>query len=458
MRHGITSVLAMLYLVLFAALSLGFYAQTNLASEISANERRTTEALVAADSGIAFVRFHLSSVAMPPGLSAGKAFEELGMQLQDRLEPTPNFTGLSVYAGTDEIRIPASGYVTLDNVGGGHKFRLTLRRDATDGQIVITSAGVTGSAVSIARGIEVKFARVDNPSTIWGFGVAAKGPITLSGGIINGSPDASRGKILVDNLLSTAGITMSGSAVISDSVSLVNPSGTVSGSGKIGNITVPSSWPITRGVPEPEFPGVDPSPYVNYLATQTVTILTGNPTTTNIDNVRIKASANPTFKAGSLIRGVILVESPNKVSIPGGCTIQGVIVAANPTAVGTNQIIFSGGSTVEGPELLPASFGAITTMTGGSILAPNFAVTMSGGSTSFGGTILCSSLGLSGGSGGSTAGSVIMTTAASQTWSGGSGFTLTGTGDSKKPVGVSFTGHYEPIRGTYLEVQPCPGQ
>jgi hypothetical protein len=451
-RRGVTSLLAMLYLVIFSALAVGFYGATTTSAQVSGNERRAYESLVAADSGVKFVRYHLSGVRIPPGLTPAKAFEELGMQLHERLDTQTNFATCPIYCGASEIRIPDAGYVALDRAG--HKFRVSIKFDPADGTLILNSVGAAGSATSLAKAIQQTFARVEDPSVLWGFGVASRGPLTLSGGIVKGVDDASRGSVLVDNLASTAGISMSGSALISGSVSLVNPAGTVSGGGTIGTFTTPATWPVTKGVPEPIFPSVDPSPYVNYLATQTVTILTGNPAVTNLDNVRIKASANPTFKAGSYIRGVILIESPNKVSIPGGCTIEGVIVAYTPTAGGTNQIVFSGGSAVKGPENLPDSFGAIKYMGGGSILAPNFAVTMSGGSTSFGGTLLCSSLGLSGGSGGSTAGSVIMTTTVSQTWSGGSGFTFTGTGASKKPIGVQFTGHYEPVGTTYLEVQP----
>ena len=36
----------------------------------------------------------------------------------------------------------------------------------------------------------------------------------------------------------------------------------------------------------------------------------------------------------------------------------------------------------------------------------------------------------------------------------GSGFTFTNRGASRKRVGVTFTGHYEAIPGTYLEFAP----
>src|SRR5687768_5755677 len=58
-RRGVTSVLAMLYLLLFSALALGFYAQTNLSVQIVRGEFKSGEAQVATESGLRFIRFHL---------------------------------------------------------------------------------------------------------------------------------------------------------------------------------------------------------------------------------------------------------------------------------------------------------------------------------------------------------------------------------------------------------------
>src|SRR5512132_3287882 len=101
--RGITSILAMLYLMLFSAMALGFYAQVIMSVQTSASEQRCLEALAAAQSGVHFVRYHLSDVAMPPALTPDRAFEELGMQLCDRLNGSANMAGGSVYADPSEI-------------------------------------------------------------------------------------------------------------------------------------------------------------------------------------------------------------------------------------------------------------------------------------------------------------------------------------------------------------------
>jgi hypothetical protein len=250
---------------------------------------------------------------------------------------------------------------------------------------------------------------------------------------------------------------MSGSAAISGKVEFTTTTAGVSGSGSIGGTTVAADWPIKKGVPAPEFPGVNPQPFIDYMVGRE-TLITGSASLASYSNIRIKAGCNANLSGGPTIKGVVLIETPNKVTFSGGANIEGVVVVVNTTdATSTNEIIFSGGGTMKGPEGLdPAVYGPLVNMGGSSILAPNFKLTMTGGSASFGGTIIAKSIGLSGGSGGSSNGSVISMSTASTTWSGGSGFTLGTLASTKKPFGVEFTGHYEPACASYREFTPAP--
>jgi hypothetical protein len=94
-------------------------------------------------------------------------------------------------------------------------------------------------------------------------------------------------------------------------------------------------------------------------------------------------------------------------------------------------------------------------LTGAAILAPNFGLTLTGGSATFGGSVMVKSVSLSGGSGGAVSGTVIAYGTASTTFSGGSGFTFTQTGATKIPTtGVHFQGHFCPVAASYQEVSP----
>src|SRR6476469_6796889 len=87
-RRGVVSIMAMLYMVIFSVMALGFYAATTTASQVSSNERRAQAALLAAESGTQFLRYHLSALDINAGLTADKIFEKVYQQLADRLEPT----------------------------------------------------------------------------------------------------------------------------------------------------------------------------------------------------------------------------------------------------------------------------------------------------------------------------------------------------------------------------------
>src|SRR5688500_7342568 len=58
-RRGTACVLAMTFLVLLSALSLGFYASTTMSSQIASNEDRLLTARLSAESGMEFMRYQL---------------------------------------------------------------------------------------------------------------------------------------------------------------------------------------------------------------------------------------------------------------------------------------------------------------------------------------------------------------------------------------------------------------
>jgi hypothetical protein len=188
-RRGIASVLAMLYMVIFAALALGFYATVSIAAQLSANERRGTEAQFAVESGIQFLRYHLNAVNIPGGLTSDQAFEELYMQLAGRLEPTGNLGGKklgyrpSAPGNPGEIRIPDLAPDRISFTANGPGFRAVI----TDSTPNVTVKFV-GSAGSTARAVKLTFQRAPKPYVLVGIN-----GVTLSGGAYTDSYDASKG-------------------------------------------------------------------------------------------------------------------------------------------------------------------------------------------------------------------------------------------------------------------------
>src|SRR5215472_2582900 len=86
--RGITSAMAMLFLVLFATLSLGFYASVTTSVQVANNDRRNARALLAAESGVQFMRYDLANVYI--NQTSPDPMGELYTQLQSRLGSTSN--------------------------------------------------------------------------------------------------------------------------------------------------------------------------------------------------------------------------------------------------------------------------------------------------------------------------------------------------------------------------------
>src|SRR3954452_15868901 len=76
-RRGITSAIAMIFLVTMALMALGFYAMTTTATQLSKNDRRTAKSLMAAESGIQFMRNRLAHVNIPAGTASANLLTEL---------------------------------------------------------------------------------------------------------------------------------------------------------------------------------------------------------------------------------------------------------------------------------------------------------------------------------------------------------------------------------------------
>src|SRR5688572_126053 len=76
-RRGVVCIVAMLFLVLFAVLALGFYAATAMSMQLSANERSAHSSQIAAESGMQFIRYQLDALDIPADRPPAQVFEEV---------------------------------------------------------------------------------------------------------------------------------------------------------------------------------------------------------------------------------------------------------------------------------------------------------------------------------------------------------------------------------------------
>ena len=454
-------ILALLYLVLFSAIALGFFAQTNLGAQVSTNEEYVLEAQVASESGLQFLRYQLSRVTIDVTVPGDQIFERIYNQLSARLEGTPNMgtqiVGYVPTPGAKAINIPslANQYIPLKS--DGTQFRATIT-ELAGGRIRVASTGrARGGAV--ARSIAMDF--IESPKrAVMDYGVATRGTVELNArSAIRGATDPTRGKVFSTYTSVSKPIQMNGSAtaLISGHVYLTHLTGSVGGSGTIAGESTPSNWGpyIHANTPAPEFPVADPQPFIDYLVGRE-TLITGNNSASYLANIRIKAGCNPTLSGGGTYEGVILIEAPNQVTFTPGCTIRGVIVVANPTeATATNKITFNGATVFQGTQTLSDAFGSLKTLTGSSIVAPNFQVDFAGASGSvLSGATLVKGLSLSLNSV-MTFNIPVLATGTGLTYlSSDSVIKIAGDPPASIPAGFRFSHSYAPHPATYLEVAP----
>ena len=471
-RRGVASVMAMLFMVVFSALALGFYAATTTASQVADNEKRSASAQSAAESGFQFLRYHLAGLDIPPGLTNEQLFEEVCMQLEGRLNNTGNLNGgeIGYDPGLSTILIPATGYVKLDP-GGAQQFKVTITRA---GDQLITKVTGRSGAHTFGRAIELKFSKAKNASSIFNFGVASNGRVLTSGkSTVTGLTDKTKGSILSTSADSVP-VVLEGKYVSGD-ISLVNTTGSVQlGSGiAVGDPPTTShaaiqQYHVHKGVPEPKFPYVDTNVYGQYAKTY------WDGKSTVLENIRIPAGTVYDFNGNTVIRGVLFIEGSSKLTFSGNVDIQGVIVTDNnapppvydvdpmsgkPTTVVNNVLEFTGSVTARPMDdakypLTGAQFEEVKKLKGAFILAPTYLVRMWGNFATVGGTVVAAQFKMGGDAQGTIAGSVIqMDKMVPTTIDGSADVVIASTGTTEYPPGISFGEHYTPVPGSYLEVR-----
>jgi hypothetical protein len=472
-----TSVLAMLYLILFSSLAVGFYAATNTAVQVSANERHARQAMLSTESSMELMRLVLGNVEIPPNTPSDQMWGKLCDQVAAQIDRTSNFgnaTIVSPGAGAASWTLPA---MTLP---GGGQATITLAPHDTNVETVdVVAYGLepdlrtdkTKGNSPLHRKIQVTFKKGPRASDIFDYGVASKSAISMSG---NAQITGAAGQLARGSVLSATGnavpLSMTGKPSISGDFSYTNttvdPATLPVGNGSIAGYKSSDAKfadHVHAGVREPEFPTIDTSSFEKFVPASNAapgpSLIAFDPgTRKNFTNIRIKAGVNPSFAAGTIIQGVVYVETPNKITFTGGVIIQGVIVVMNGAANDPNNpntIKFGGNVTHQGVETLPDSgaFAGLPKLSGSFLLAPTFAVTMTGNSNNVGGTIVTSKLDISGTAGANVKGTVINLDDTAVNMTGTSDIIIQASGADHYPAGVTFGSHFTPDAKTYVELQ-----
>lgn len=460
-RRGLSSVLAMLYLVLFSTLAVGFAAGTAINAQISKNERFLQQADSAADGGMQFIRYQLGAMTIPPGTTTAQllqaAANSLGTQLNGSTNMGGNRVQVTTVNGNSAIFIPsATSWMTVDQ-SVGTRFRAMIQQS---GQFFVVTVDGAGTSGIVEKAIQMQYQLAPKAGAILDYGVATEG--TLSTGnstVIQGLTDPTKGSVLSADMTSTTPVVAAGT--ISGDISIVNPNASINATGSVGQVPAGSPQIAQHehvGVPPPTFPTIDTSPFTAFVdVTNPANAYTGNGTCTNC---YIPPGTNPSFSSGQ-INGVMVVLTPNKVSIQGNTVITGVIVGQNGQTFdpNNNTITFAGSVTVNPiSSLQPGMTGYVSglpQLTGSFLLMPAFYVKMTGDMGTVSGSIVGGQIAMTGNSHPEAIqGSVIGMQDVPMTLSGHADITVSSTGTTNFPTGMSFGNDYTPLPGTYMEVAP----
>lgn len=450
-NRGAVLIISMIFVVIFSALAVSMAAMSGTNVQIAENQRKADRARACAESGFDVIRFWLSRVSISGTTAEDLRFSQIADSLQDELT-SESITNVTTSCNGSVVTIPS---VTLDSPGQKSFYGTITRLDNETLQIDIT--GVCGS---ITRTIRANYNFGERANNVFDFGVATKGPLSLSGNIelegVNVSVEAS---VYIESENSNLALSIIGNSQIAGDVSIGNPIASVDlqgGQAGIGGETGQDAIDnhVSFGAPLSEFP----EPYTSQFESF-VTPLDPNTDTSadaTFENIRIPANTNPTFSGQVTLKGIVYIETPNVVEFTGGADITGIIVGDGDIQdnSGVNQIIFRGNVDSHPITELPQEekFNGLHDQTGTFVMAPGFHVSFGGSFSTLSGAIAGNGVEFFGNAGGTINGSVINYSDEDMTLSGNSDLYFNRSGTTEVPAGFVPEIVLEYDRTSYSEV------
>jgi len=433
--RGAVLIISMIFLVIFSALAVSIATLSGTNVQIANNQRNADRARACAESGFDVIRFWLNQVSIPGTTLEADRFNQIAGSLQNELT-TNSITNVAASYNGSAITIPS---VTLDSANASSFFSTITQLDTDTVQI-----DVTGTYGSITRTIRANYVIGERANNVFDFGVATKGPLSLSGNIeldgVNVSVEAS---VYIESENSNLALSIIGNSQIAGDVSIVNPIASVDlqgGKAGIGGETGQDAVDnhVSFGVAPSEFPEPNPTLFEPYV-TSIVDANTDTSADATFENIRIVANTNPTFSGHATLKGVIYIETPNVVEFTGSTDVTGIIVGDGDIGdnSGTNQIIFRGNVDSHPVTELPeeAQFDGLHDQTGTFVMAPGFHVSFGGSFSALCGAIAGNGVEFFGNAGGTINGSVLNYSDVEMTLSGNSDLFFNRSGLTEVPAG-----------------------
>jgi len=447
-RRAAALIVSMIFILVFSMLALSMASMSGTNVQISSNQHKINSALTAAQSGLEVVRYYLSDMTIPGTVQPENRLETIAAQLQTRFDDAGMTDATVSYDATNET--VTISVIPLDSQSN-KVFTASL---SYAGGFDTIQLDVAGSSQQIHRGIRANFNFETIGSRVFDFGVASKGPLIMSGQAelegVNLAVEASvyiEGDLVTDDAFSIAN-----QASVAGDVSIANPYSTYSAgnNSSVGGATGDAiADHVHIGVEYVYFPTPNPEYFRAFATGEQLEAGSDWDNNAVLENVVIKANADPTFSNDVTINGILFIETPNVLHFGNHCTVNAIIVAAGDVAdtSGTSSISFGGHvvcndvSTLEGEQ-----FEAIKQETGTFILAPGFSVAFNSHTSVTGGAIAASGIAFNTHAGGTINGSLINYSSTPTTLGAQSSLMFNHSGRDTNPAG--FVSDY------VLEFQP----
>lgn len=454
--------MALLFVAIFSALSVGMFTMSGRNSVAAANLHRVNQARSSAESGLEVMRYYMGKVEIPGTTAESQRFAQVANAFTGSSSILPS--GFDCSINDDGTLLSFGDLESPISLDGDRGFFAQMTADGTNGVNLL----VTGSAGSIERSIQSGFTYGVQQRTAFDYGVASKGPVSLQGNILlDGVNIAVESDVYIENMGSASDLSLSiiGNSQIAGDVKIVNPEGYVTlqgGQAGIGGETGTSAIQnhVQVGVPETDFPIPDTSHFEPYVNGDTLT--TSSFSGGTYENIRIPAGTNPTFSGNVTLKGVVYIEAPNVVNFSGNVNVIGVIVGSGSVTdnSATNIINFAGNVSSQSVAATNSSgqyilsdpkFAGLQAETGTFLMAPGFKARFGGNFGTLNGCIAANGIEFYGNAGGTIGGSVVNYSPRPMTLSGNSDLLFNRSGITDVPAGFipEIVIHYDP--GAYTE-------
>jgi hypothetical protein len=435
-QDGAILIISMVFIVIFASLGLAMVSLSDSNVQVARNHQQANRARHCTDSGFEIIRYWLGTVEISGTLTPSQRFAQTASSLQANWAAR-GVSNLTLSTSGSSLSIP---WVSLD---GSSTNRFSAELTQADPNSNTLRVRVTGERDDITRIIQADYQFIERANSAFDYGVATKGPLSLSGNIeLSGVTISIESNAFIESLNDPVALSITGNSQIGGDVKIGHSDpifdfqgGKVGVGGATGDEIFDH---IETGVDVPDFPEPVTATFAPY-AINTVDANSDTSSDASFENIRILANTNPTFSGHATLKGVIFIETPNVVTFTGGVDMTGIVVGDGDWTdnSGTNQLIFRGNVDSSSVSELPAEtqYTGLHDETGTFVMAPGFHVGFGGSFSTLAGAIVGNGIEFFGNAGGTIEGSIINYSDETMSLSGNSDLYFNRSGLTEVPAG-----------------------